>query len=141
VKQKFYAYLTDKEKGVTNNWDECRAVVSGVTGARFKGFTSREEAQKWLEAGADYSIKHIIAKKGIYFDAGTGTGNGVEISVTDEKGKSLLGKILPKNKINNRGFCLLPKDVTNNFGELLALKHALQIAINENIKNIFATAS
>ena len=31
---------------------------------------------------------------GIYFDAGTGRGAGVEISVTDEQGKNLLHKAL-----------------------------------------------
>lgn len=121
---KYYAYLIGKKSGVLDNWEDCKKIVSGKPGAKYKSFTSKQEAEKWLEHGADYSKKHLLAKKGVYFDAGTGAGNGVEINVTDEKGKSFLKK-------------LLGRDVTNNFGELLALKHALQIAKKENIKEIF----
>lgn len=71
-KKKFYAYLTEGLNGITDNWSDCDKIVSGVPGARFKGFETREEAERWLAAGADYNLKHIAAEKGIYFDAGTG---------------------------------------------------------------------
>ena len=135
--QKYYAYQTDKVEGITASWAECEKIVSGVPGARFKAFINREDAEKWLEAGADYAIKHIGLEKGIYFDAGTGAGNGVEISVTDENGNSLLHKVLDKKDINKRGFHLIDEEVTNNYGELLACKKALQIALTENEKKVF----
>ncbi|KKP32949.1 MAG: hypothetical protein A2312_00760 [Candidatus Staskawiczbacteria bacterium RIFOXYB2_FULL_32_9] len=137
MKNKFYAYLVNGKSGVTDNWPDCQKLVSGKLGAKFKGFVKKEEAELWLSLGAKYEIKRLSVKDGIYFDAGTGAGNGVEISVTDKNGKSLLSKVLPKEKINNRGFCLLEKGITNNFGELLACKYALEIAIKDNIKNIF----
>ena len=155
-RKKFYAYLTKKARGVAENWPDCQKVVLGAPDAKFKAFLTLSEAEKWLAAGADYNIKHIAAKKGIYFDAGTGGGRGVEISVTDEKGSSLLDKILPRTHINSRGHywvcdegrtlhltprSALPRsvfqDVTNNFGELLACKYALRIAGKEGIKKIF----
>lgn len=74
---------------------------------------------------------------GIYFDAGTGRGNGVEVSVTDEKGQSLLDKILSKNQINQCGKYVLSGDVTNNYGELLACSFALQIALKTKAQKIF----
>jgi ribonuclease HI len=126
MKNKFYAYLVNGKSGVTDNWPECQKLVSGKLGAKFKGFASKEEAELWLSLGAKYEIKHMAVKDGIYFDAGTGAGNGVEISVTDKNAKSLLDKVLAKEKINNRGFYLLSKGVTNNFGELLACKYALE---------------
>ena len=137
VKSKFYAYLVDGKMGVTDNWPECQKLVMGKNGAKFKSFTTKDEAQRWLTAGAKYEIKHLADKDGIYFDAGTGAGNGVEISVTDKHGKSLLSKVLPKAKINNRGFYLLGKEVTNNLGELLACRYALEIALKDGEKNIF----
>lgn len=136
-KEKFYAYATDKRKGVADNWPECRQIVSGVPNAKFKAFTTKTEAQKWLSAGADYGRERQIAEKGVYFDAGTGRGRGVEISVTDEKGNNLLNQILPTNKINQWGKHLILKDVTNNFGELLACKYALKIALKEKVKKVF----
>jgi len=136
-KKKYYAYSINEKTGITDNWPECQKIVSGMLKARYKGFESKDQAERWLEAGADYKSKTTASEKGIYFDAGTGAGNGVEISVTDETGNSLLSKILKKKDINEKGFHLIPDAVTNNFGELLACKYALQIALKEDIKNIF----
>jgi len=137
AKKKYYAYSVGKEKGVVDNWADCEKIVAGVPGAKFKGFVMQEEAEKWLDAGADYKIKHIGLEPGIYFDAGTGAGNGVEISVTNENAESLLYKILDDKDINERGFYLIPEKVTNNYGELLACKYALQIGLDENCLKIF----
>lgn len=137
--KKYYAYLVPKTKikGITDNWDECNAIVSGVPNAKFKGFNTKEEAKRWLDAGADYTIKHIAAERGIYFDAGTGSGRGVEISVTDEKCNNLLDLVLPKDHINRRGKHWIFDNVSNNYGELLACNCALQIANKLETKKIF----
>lgn len=126
--KKFYAYLIDGESGITGNWPDCQKIVSGKPDAKYKGFLTREEAKRWLEAGADYDIKHIAGKKGIYFDAGTGAGLGVEVNVTDERGEPLLEKTLLKNN-------------TNNFGELLACKYALELAIKKGVKKVFGDSN
>ena len=138
--QKFYAYFVPRtgKSGISDNWEKCRKIVSGEYGARYKGFKTREEAEKWLELGANYEIK--IVKKlapGIYFDAGTGRGQGVEISVTDESSKNLLHKSIPKNELNRFGKYLLDSDATNNYGELLAMRHAIEIAGRKKIKKVF----
>ena len=137
----YYAYiLTDKnESGVCSDWAECERKVKGVN-ARYKRFSSKAGAEEWLSAGAAYDIKikeKPLLEKGIYFDAGTGRGNGVEISVTDERGIDLLHLALPKSKINKFGKHLLSKEMTNNYGELLACKYALKLAIKKKIKKIF----
>jgi ribonuclease H-related protein len=136
-KKKYYAYLINGKKGITDNWPECQKIVSGMIDTKYKGFETKDEAERWLEAGADYNSKHTASKKGIYFDAGTGAGKGVEISVTDETGNSLLNKILKKKEINEKGNHWIINNVTNNFGELLACKYALEIALKGDIKNIF----
>jgi len=137
AKKKYYAYQIGNKSGIIDNWADCEKIVAGVPGAKFKGFVIQEEAEKWLDAGADYSKKHIGLQKGIYFDAGTGAGEGVEISVTNENGDSLLYKVLDEKEINSRGFYLLGKGVTNNFGELLACKYALIIAMQDDAMKIF----
>jgi ribonuclease HI len=124
MKKKYYAYFVNGSKGVTESWDECREIVSGAQGAKFKSFESLNDAELWLEAGADYKIKHVGLKDGIYFDAGTGAGKGVEVNVTNEKGEGLRAKQLLKGG-------------TNNFGELLACKYALQIALKTGVKEVF----
>jgi ribonuclease H-related protein len=137
MKKKFYAYSIGNMTGVTESWPECQKVVSGKQSARYKSFETEAEAKKWLEAGADYSLKHMAEEKGIYFDSGTGAGKGVEISVTDENGKSLLNRILLKGKINERGNHWIEDEATNNFGELLACKYALEIAIKDKAEKVF----
>jgi ribonuclease HI len=137
TKKKYYAYSINGKNGITDNWPQCQKVVSGMIDAKYKGFETKEEAERWLKAGASYEIKHIAGEKGIYFDAGTGAGKGVEISVTDENGNSLLNKILKKKEINHRGNHWIIENSTNNFGELLASKYALEIALKKNIKKVF----
>lgn len=108
-------------------------------GARYRGFASKEDAGAWLFEGAHYEIKvYKKPKPGIYFDAGTGRGEGVEVSVTDEKGKDLLHKALKKKELNSFGKHLIRNDeATNNYGELLAMRYALVVAKKEKIKKVF----
>lgn len=143
-KQKFYAYFVPGEnrQGITKDWRECEMIVSGKVGARYKAFETEEEAARWLSRGAVYETKAAARppklERGIYFDAGTGRGEGVEISVTDEKGKNLLHKALSRDELTRAGKHLIARDeVTNNYGELLALKYALRIAQKERVKKIF----
>jgi ribonuclease HI len=140
TKNKFYAYfIPGGQKGVTDEWRICESKVKGVVGARFKGFKDEEEARGWLAKGANYELKaNKQLAPGIYFDAGTGRGNGVEISVTDANGVNLLHKALPKKTVNSFGKHLIKdKSATNNYGELLALSYALKIAKKEKVKSIF----
>ena len=92
-KKKYYAYQIGEDKGIVDSWPECQAIVSGKQGAKYKGFENENDAKSWLEAGADYAIKHVGREHGVYFDAGTGGGNGTEINVTDEEGNSYLKSI------------------------------------------------
>jgi len=132
-KTKYYAYLVGSKQGIVNTWDECQSIVSGNQ-AKYKSFETKEEAQKWLDLGADYSIKRVATQKGIFFDAGTGGGQGVEINVTNENGDKLLVDFLD---VNEKGHHLVKGNASNNYGELLACKYALEIAIKQNIKKVF----
>jgi ribonuclease H-related protein len=138
-KKKYYAYLLPSGKsGITDDWSSCEKIVSGVMGAHYRGFFSKEDAHAWLQGGARYEMKvHKKAEPGIYFDAGTGRGEGVEISVTDENGRNLLHKALQKKELNRFGKHLLDDKATNNYGELLALRHALTVAKKEKVKKVF----
>lgn len=135
--KKYYAYETVDEKGITDSWPKCQQKVKGVR-SRFKSFTSKEEAQRWLDVGSSYKVK---LEDGIYFDSGTGRGDGVEVRVTDKDKNSLLYKILKPEKINVHGNYNLGKDVTNNFGELVGLYLALKLAQKTQDKNIYGDSA
>ncbi len=135
AKKKYYAYSINGEKGIVSSWEECQTIVSGKD-ARYKSFETRDQAERWLEMGADYSLKNTASVEGVYFDAGTGLGMGVEVSVTDKNGKTLL-----KKGVNKRGNLLIKENVTNNFGELLACKLALEIALEKGYKKVFGDST
>lgn len=144
AKKKYYAYAiestnSNKSTGICTDWDKCKEIIAGQN-AKYKSFPSKEEAEKWLEMGASYDIKnHELSdlEDGIYFDAGTGRGIGVEVRVTDKYGESLIHKVVPKEKITEHGNYLTEQGSTNNFGELLGCYIALKIAIKEKHRKIF----
>jgi ribonuclease H-related protein len=137
--KKYYAYIVPSKReisGITESWAECEKLVSGKPGAKYRGFKTLAEAKAWLIAGADYGFKKKMPK-GIYFDAGTGRGVGVEINVADEKGAKLLFRIKPKSNMRRNGEHWVVKNESNNYGELLACYYALGIAIKKKIKKVF----
>lgn len=137
-RKKYYAYalLRKHVQGITDNWKECEAIVFGEPEARFKSFTTRDDAQAWLGKGARYDMRTEV-EPGVYFDAGTGRGQGVEIHVTNEKGETRLAKVMQKEAISPFGTHFISMRVSNNYGELLACKYALCIAMQEKIKKVF----
>jgi ribonuclease HI len=147
TRKSHYAYrLADGKQGITESWAACEKLVSGKMNARYRGFASREEAADWLGKGARYESRPTLALKtrlssGVYFDAGTGRGDGVEASVTDERGRDLLHLVLPKRQVNRFGKQNISGNVTNNYGELLALSYALKIAEKLHTKKVFGDSN
>lgn len=152
---KVYAYylVNSGTSGILGSWEECKKVVLKKK-SRYKSFENIKEAQEWLDSGAkhekkeknDIEIKSKIFQSdidclAIYFDAGTGRGNGVEVRLSDYKGNPLLYKILPKEKINEYGNYYVAKHRTNNFGELVGLYAALVFAKKYDIKKIMGDSS
>jgi len=48
TKKKVYAIAAGHKPGIYENWPEAEKQVKGFAGARFKGFTDRAEAERWL---------------------------------------------------------------------------------------------
>ena len=149
--QKFYAYfiINTNENGILENWAECQKKVSGKK-ARYKSFKSLLEAQEWLNSGANYEKKEKkdltklyseLEREAIYFDAGTGQGNGVEVRLTDFDGNSLLYKIMNEKNINEFGNYYVANTRTNNFGELVGIYTAFVYAKKYGTKIICGDSS
>ena len=51
-KNNFYAVKNGKNPGIYKTWDECRAQVEGFSGALYKGFTTRTEAERYLNGNS-----------------------------------------------------------------------------------------
>ncbi|WP_024653213.1 ribonuclease H family protein [Borrelia persica] len=135
--KKYYAcILNDKnEKFIFTSWKECKNKIIGQKN-KIKSFKTKEEASKWLAEDGKVNIQH---KEGIYFDSGTGRGQGVEVRVVNEKGISIIDKVVKQSFINdyNNYYVKNFNGISNNYGELLGLYIALKIALKEDQKNIF----
>jgi hypothetical protein len=46
--RKFYAVLRGRHSGIYKSWPECREQVHGFSGARYKGFGSQAEVERFL---------------------------------------------------------------------------------------------
>ena len=149
--QKFYAYfiINTNENGILENWAKCQKKVSGKK-VRYKSFKSLLEAQEWLNSGANYEKKEKkdltklyseLEREAIYFDAGTGRGNGVEVRLTDFDGNSLLYKIMNEKNINEFGNYYVADTRTNNFGELVGIYTAFVYAKKYGTKIICGDSS
>lgn len=51
--KKFYAVKKGRASGIYETWAECQKQTAGFSGAIFKSFTSREEAELFLKGDAD----------------------------------------------------------------------------------------
>ena len=45
-KWSYYAVAKGRNVGIFSNWNECKLHVLGFDGARFKGFNSKEDAER-----------------------------------------------------------------------------------------------
>ena len=143
----FYAYILKDKKGIVEDWESCKALVNGVSGAKFKKFKTLIEAKAFINNGK------VELEDAIYFDAGTGRGRGVEVRITDKNKNSFI-PILRENRkdiidfflkkgwnINEFSNIELGNNYTNNFGELLGCYVALIIANIKGENKIFGDSN
>ena len=49
MRQKFYAVRKGRQVGIYQSWEECHAQITGFSGAIYKSFQTREEAEQFLK--------------------------------------------------------------------------------------------
>lgn len=129
-KKKFYVVWKGKRPGIFENWDDCKAQITGFKGAQYKSFSSFEEAKKayngnYLEyKGTSKGKKELSPEEllrigdpnynSISVDAASSGNPGkMEYQGVDTKTKKVLFKQGPFEQ------------GTNNIGEFLALVHGI----------------
>ncbi|MCR4716866.1 MAG: ribonuclease H family protein [Lachnospiraceae bacterium] len=82
--KKFYAVKKGRQTGIFLTWDDCKKQVDGFSGAEYKGFMNKEEANAYLENNTspiskdDKNDKEQAAKKTLAIPANLGEkGNAV----------------------------------------------------------------
>lgn len=50
---KYYAVKNGRKIGIFTSWDECKAQVDGYSGAEFKSFSKRQDAENYMTSSED----------------------------------------------------------------------------------------
>ena len=138
-KQKFYAVKNGKKIGVFTTWEDCKKSVHGFTGAIYKSFTNKEDAENYIKQGeevatqrlAHNNIENCKTKYAIYVDGSYNSATkfyGSGLVVVDVEKDEVIKEIAFGNKdhINMR----------NVTGECMASVTALILANKNNLKEI-----
>ncbi len=137
-KKKYYVVWVGHEPGVFDNWEECRKVVHGYDGARYKSFESLEQAQKALSGNPfKYIGKNTLPSPpdpGNLKTAGLPVENSISVDAACNMatGQMEYQGVFTANKqlLFRQG--PFPK-ASNNIGEFLALVHALAWCKKKNL--------
>jgi len=131
--QKFYAVKKGRNPGIYISWAECSAQVSGFSGAVFKSFLTREEAEYFLK-----SVKQETEKT-------TLTNEEVAIAYVDGSFEKSLNKysygcvIIYKGKrveLSGSGAEARYLSMNNVAGEILGSINAIRWAMEHHAKKI-----
>eukprot|EP00111_Clytia_hemisphaerica_P014499 TCONS_00042691-protein len=61
---KVYAVKTGRKKGLFETWEECSEQVNGYKGAEYKGFKTKEEAEKYFQGITPFEKENRDTPKG-----------------------------------------------------------------------------
>lgn len=131
---KYYVVWEGHDPGIYHSWADCKSQVDGYDGAKYKSFTSRDEAEKAFEEGYYETMRKNNPKK-----TATPTGNSAHIVDSIAVDASCLGNpgVMEYRGVYVRTgkelFRVGPyQDGTNNIGEFLAIVHGLALLKKNN---------
>lgn len=149
--KKFYAVRKGHSVGIFESWEECKAAVEGFSGAEYKGFPNREEAEGYLEQVGIVTSKQV--KNGnVTENAAAKTRHNEPISpdtlitYVDGSYEHSLGKyafgcvfLMPDGAIyveNGSGNNPESAKLRNVTGEMLGAMFAVRFAIKNGFKKV-----
>ena len=130
AKKKFYVVWKGNKTGVFTTWDACKKQIEGFTGAEYKSFTSKEEAEKAFKGNyEDYkgkNTKKVKLSEGELKQIGKPIVPSISV---DAACSGNPGKMEYRGVETHSGSQLFIQGPfekgTNNIGEFLALVHGL----------------
>lgn len=128
--KKIYAVKRGHKTGIYSTWDECKRQVDGFSGAVYKGFSSMEEAQSFINEDEEAKVVKDVDEAIAYVDG------SYEHSIR----KYAYGcVILYKGEtveLNGSGNDPSLVDMRNVAGEILGSSYAIKWAIEHGVKAI-----
>ncbi|MBR5721591.1 MAG: ribonuclease H family protein [Clostridia bacterium] len=139
MKKKYYAVKTGRETGIFLTWDECRNATDGYSGAEYKCFSAKAEAQKYLK-GAE-TVKEDATADPMFFAKDGILTAFVDGSFDSESGMYGFGCVIinPDGTVtekNGAGINEEARAARNVAGELLGTMTAAAYAIKNGFKKL-----
>ncbi|GAB0092782.1 Ribonuclease H1 [Sergentomyia squamirostris] len=78
----FYAVAKGRQVGVCNSWDECKANVTGYSGARYKKFNTVAECQEFIAQNSSGASKILSSHEGSNLGSSPKIGSGTSAAVS-----------------------------------------------------------
>lgn len=137
AKTKFYAVQKGRKPGVYLTWADCQEQTKGFSGAKFKGFSTHEEAQSFvdnIDAKINYNDILSVPHKGLRmftdgsFDAKTGVYGGGVVVIDDKN------QVIETATVNGNNEQLAKS--RNVTGEVIAAMKAIDIAIERKLVHL-----
>ena len=126
-KVKYYVVWEGKQTGIFTSWNECKKYVQGYTGAKYKSFGSRQEAETAFAGSYFDAVTPSSAKKSKpKGDVGIPVWQSIAVDAACSGNPGLMEYQGVRTDTGQQLFHLGPvADGTNNVGEFLALIHGL----------------
>lgn len=147
--KKFYAVKVGLTPGIYTSWDECKAQVHGVIGAKYKSFKTINEAELFISSNQDNNkIEQLSmfnnqapneAQDFLYSDQDTGVAyvDGSYNNVTKQFSYGVVmfhnGKEIHLSKMVEDEELALMRNVA---GEIMGARAAMQFALDNHCKNL-----
>ena len=152
---KFYAIKKGRRPGIYTTWDAAKKQVSGYSGAVYKGFTTKDQAEAFMNAATTAPRKTATKKSAstrattsalpnaeitFYTDGGSrnhGNVAGGHVLADDKAAWAYLIELPDKQTVSNSGGEF---GATNNRMEIMGLVEALSYLVDQrlNTKEILA---
>ncbi|MBA2868743.1 viroplasmin family protein [Methanococcus maripaludis] len=133
---KIYAVRKGRKTGLFDTWSECENQVKGFSGAEFKSFTSKIDAEAYLNLKSGQkqnNIKSDEFKKDVMYAWVDGSFN---LKNKEYGAGALIIFNGLKKEIKSKGNDTELSKMRNVAGEILASELAMEYAVSKNVKNL-----
>lgn len=126
-KQKYYAVRAGRQVGVFDSWPECQKQINGYSGQDYKSFSTRKEAEEFLNDGCNLANEHHLDSDSIIVY--------IDVLYLEDSNIGSYGIIMIQNgkrRIEYGKFNYKEEDINEAYSCILATIKALEIANKEN---------
>ena len=132
---KFYVVWSGHKPGIYESWDECQKQIKNYPNAKFKGYPTRNEAEKAFD-GSYENFKKKSAKSNALFNLTDDKPKPVYPSIAVDAACNSVTGLMEYQGVDAKSKRLIfhqgpYRDGTNNIGEFLAIIHALALLKRE----------